>query len=211
MLAGYRMIESKVVEGLLNGRPYKGDYYSLHPGVHGQLLPGQGFDEVDHKLTFTCALNTKFRNLLKTVKVVLKGQKDFEDFAKITSVQDLATNTEGTLLTIGDDIYITGERIRVIGEESEDGVEESAVGVFFVPEGAGTIVKARRINKNDPSFLHVKVPGSLVEDKLYTVRIVTRYTRGDTMLTNLRTVDYHRKLKAVEDEDEDRPASRRKK
>jgi hypothetical protein len=192
MLASFDLIEGKIVDGILAGRAYKGHYFSLHPSVRGTVLPGQTVNDVEHKIGLTCTINSKLKTLLNAIKLTVKGQKDFEDFAKITTVEDAETERTDGFVTPGDELYIHGEKIKIQGKEDEDGVKEDGIGVFFVPDDGSTILKARRVRLNQPSFLSVKMP-NLSDNTQYTLRIVTRYA-GSAMLTTPRIVQYGKKL-----------------
>jgi hypothetical protein len=193
MLAGFDVIESYIYEGLLSGRHYKGRYITLIPRVRGVILAGQSLNEVEHKLGFNILFSEKLREMLKSVKLVLKGHKEFEDFAKILSVEDVETGRRDGFVTAGDDIYITGEKIKVVGKEEEGGLQEAGIGVFFVPLDGGAILPAKRINRNEPTWVSVRTPANLSVGTEYRLRIVTRFTHG-SVLVNRRTVEFRTKL-----------------
>jgi hypothetical protein len=198
MLASFDLIEGKIVDGILSGRGYKGRYFSLHPSVRGVVLPGQTVNDVEHKIGLTCLINSKMKSLLNTVKLTVKGQKDAEDFAKISTIQDAETERTDGFVTPGDELYIHGEKIRIAGDEDEDGkIIEEGIGVFFVPDNGSAPIPARRVRQNQPSFLSVKMPTNLSDNTKYTLKIVTRYT-GGTLLNEHRTVVCHKKLFTVD-------------
>jgi hypothetical protein len=193
MLAGFDQMEQYIFQGLLNGRHYKGRYYTLMQTIRGTSLPGQPHNEIQHKLGFNLIMTAKLKDLLKTVKVVIMGQKDFEDFAKITAVEDAETERTDGFVTPGDEFYIHGEKIKVVGEEDEDGVKEAGIGVFFIPDNGGAPIPAKRIRQNQPAFLSVKTPNNLSDSTKYTLRVITRYS-GFTLLKTPRIIDCHKKL-----------------
>jgi hypothetical protein len=194
MLASFDLIEGKIVDGILAGRAYKGHYFSLHPSVRGTVLPGQTVNDVEHKIGLTCTINSKLKSLLNAIKLTVKGQKDFEDFAKISTIQDAETNRTDGFVTPGDELYIHGDRIKVAGDEDDTGkIIEAGIGVFFVPDNGSATLPARRISQNQPAFLAVKMPNNLSDNTQYTLKIVTRFT-GGIMLNNPRTVICHKKL-----------------
>jgi hypothetical protein len=209
MLATFDLIEEKIVNGIMSGRGYKGRYFSLHPSVRGVVLPGQPFNEAEHKVGLTCSINAKMKSLLSTIKLTVKGQKDFEDFAKINAVEDAVSKTRNELITIGDDILVTGERIKIMGND-ENGLKEQGIGVFFIPE-TGAAVQSTRLIQNEKSFINVRVPKTLTPDKLYTLRIVTRYSNGTNILVSPRSVDFHGKLKAVSETNAEKIAEQNEK
>jgi hypothetical protein len=198
MLASFDLIEGKIVDGILAGRAYKGHYFSLHPSVRGTVLPGQTVNDVEHKIGLTCAINSKMKSLLNAIKLTVKGQKDFEDFAKITTIEDAETERTDGFVTPGDELYIHGERIKVAGDEDDNGkVIEEGIGVFFVPDNGSAPLPARRVRQNTASFLSVKMPNNLSDNTQYTLKIVTRYT-GSILLNSPRTIVCHKKLFTVD-------------
>jgi hypothetical protein len=163
------------------------------PLLGGVVKPGGDTSGV--KKLFSCTVTKPFAAELKNVTLTLRQQKDFEDFAKITGVEDVLTHKTDNTITVGDDIFITGDKIRILGKEQPTpGVIEPGIGVYFVP-ATGAAIHAPRINQNEPSFVNVRVPANLAKNQLYTLRIVTRFTGGDLLLANPRTIEYHHKLK----------------
>lgn len=103
-------------------------------------------------------------------------------------VTDTATGlTDGTM-TAGDDILIEGDKIRVYP------AEEDGLGVMFVNDEGVVTPVTRRLTQNDPSRVLARVPADLAAGP-YTLRIVTRFTTGATLLREPRTIDYDRPLK----------------
>jgi hypothetical protein len=194
MLAGYGQMEYYIFRELMRGRHYRGTYFTLMQSIRGVILPNQPLNEVEYKLSIKLIPTEELRNLLKDVHVELIGQKDFEDFAKITAIEDAETERTDGFVTPGDELYIHGEKIRIQGEEDEDGkLIEAGIGVFFIPDNGAAPIQARRVRQNQPSFLSVKMPDNLNDNVEYTLRIVTRYAKSD-LLNHPRTVDYHKKL-----------------
>jgi hypothetical protein len=198
MLASFTGIEEKIVDGILAGRAYKGHYFSLHPSVKGTVLPGQTVNEVKHKIGLTCTINNNFKTLLNNVKLTVKGQKNADDFAKITNVEDAETERTDGFITPGDELYIHGEKIKIAGEQDDNGkIVEEGIGVFFVPDDGTAQIPAKRIRLNQPSFLSVKMPNNLDNNTKYTLKITTRFT-GSYLLNKPRTVIYSKKLFTVD-------------
>jgi hypothetical protein len=193
--AGYTLMEEEIAAILLSGRAFHGVNFIITPSLYGAVL---GTDTKGVKKSFVCTLTKPFAQQLKNVKLMLKGQKDFEAFASITSVENVFTHTTDNTITIGDDIFISGDKIKVLGNPQTDPKAiEAGIGVFFVPE-TGNPIHAPRLNQNEPSFINVRVPNTLQNNKTYTLRIVTRYSNGTALLVEPRHVEYHTKLTAVE-------------
>lgn len=120
------------------------------------------------------------------------------DVARISLVTDTLTGlTDGTI-TPNEDIMITGNLIKIAGDES-------VAGIFFVAEDGTTKKISRRLTQNDPSKIIARVPALV--DGSYTLRIVTFYNSGSTLLKNVRTLEYKKKLIVGDagDGEDDRP------
>ena len=93
---------------------------------------------------------------------------------------------------------ITGNLIKIAGDES-------VAGIFFVAEDGTTKKISRRLTQNDPSKIIARVPA--LADGSYTLRIVTFYNSGSTLLKNVRTLEYKKKLIVGDagDGEDDRP------
>ena len=100
------------------------------------------------------------RNALDEISVKVLGVK--ETTAKIAAVTDTATGlTDGTL-TIGDDILIEGEKLKV--DE-----KDSAQGVFFRASDGKEYKTERRLSVNKPTQIMVRVPASLPKGSVQIV------------------------------------------
>ena len=116
--------------------------------------------------------------LMKSVKVL--GVK--ETTAKIAAVTDTATGlTDGTL-TIGDDILIEGEKLKV--DE-----KDSAQGVFFCASDGKEYKTERRLSVNKPTQIMARVPASLPKGSVQIV-IRTKFSGSRKPLKELREITY---------------------
>ncbi|EOS19279.1 hypothetical protein C803_00998, partial [Parabacteroides goldsteinii dnLKV18] len=141
------------------------------------------FDPAIHKLTFDIVPTKKLRDALKNVKVINMGTK--ADVARIRLVTDTLTGLFDGSITASEDIMITGNNIKITGDEA-------VVGVFFVA-GDGTTTKVtRRLTQNDPSKVIARVPA--LANGSYTLRIVTQFSQSSTTLKEARTLEYPTKL-----------------
>ena len=121
-----------------------------------------------------------FRNALESITVKVLGAK--ETTAKIASVTDTATGlTDGTL-TIGDDVLLEGEKLKV---DEKDPLQ----GVFFVTEDGTEHKTERRLSLNKPTQILARVPQNLPEGKVRVV-VRTKYTHGGIPLKELRELVY---------------------
>ena len=173
-----------ILEALLNGDSVTTDLCQFSPRILGAFENSDAqFDPAIHKLTFDIVPTKKLRDALKNVKVINMGTK--ADVARIRLVTDTLTGLFDGSITASEDIMITGNNIKITGDEA-------VVGVFFVA-GDGTTTKVtRRLTQNDPSKVIARVPA--LADGSYTLRIVTQFSQSSTTLKEARTLEYPTKL-----------------
>ncbi len=115
-------------------------------------------------------------------------------------VTDTVTGLTDGSMTPGDDILISGEKIRVIGDAE-------GIGVFLVNEEGKATQVTRRLTQNDPKTVIARVPDGLA-DGFYTLRIVTQYSNSLTLLKAPRVIEYKHQLHVGDIDDggdDDRP------
>jgi hypothetical protein len=88
----------------------------------------------------------------------------------IAQATDEATELVDEVATLGNLLTIQGFGLKIDSDEAHYG----DVGLFFVPEGEGTAVKAEIIAVNEPRTLKVITPPSLQKGAQYTLKIVTQ-------------------------------------
>ena len=138
------------------------------------------YDEKIHKRNVDMIPTADFRNALESITVKVLGAK--ETTAKISAVTDTATGlTDGTI-TIGDDVLIEGEKLKV---DEKDPLQ----GVFFVSEDGTEHKTERRLSLNKPTQILARVPKTLPEGKV-TVKVRTKFTGGSGHLKELREIVY---------------------
>jgi hypothetical protein len=170
-------------ESLLSGHRVDMGSYILIPRVLGKW---RGGEPSGVKLTLEIRLKKSFRARLGEVKLSILGYRGLSN--QILRVTDRASGLRDGTITLGDDILIEGERIKVEGYGQSDGSLESGIGVYFVDK-SGHETCADRIDENTMSRVLVRVPGDLHVGEPYTLEIRTRYTRG-TLSTSIRSVLY---------------------
>ncbi len=155
------------------------------PRVAGTWIGANAkFDPAVHKITLDIVPSAEMRAVLKEVGVEVLGVKDGGAF--IGLVIDTATGlTDGTVTT-GDDILVEGDKLKVAP------AEEPGMGVFFISATSEVIPVTRRLTQNDPKKLLVRVPD--LPAGQYTLRVVTRFSQSNTLLTEPRTIEYDRLL-----------------
>jgi ABC-type uncharacterized transport system YnjBCD ATPase subunit len=138
------------------------------------------FDPHTHKLGFDASLTAEMRTALDTVGVEVLGEK--EGAGRVTLVTDIATGkTDGTITPDGD-LLVAGDKIKIAPED------ESGLGVFFVDASGASHPLTRKLTENLPKKLIVRVP-ALAADA-YTLKIVTRYSNGSTLVRDPRAISY---------------------
>lgn len=164
----------------------------LSPRVTGNFHGHEPVSKGQHNITLTLRLTNRMKALLTAVSLEILGFKD--SGANITIVTDLATGAQDDTITPNDDILLEGDKIKVLGEETETGTEPG-IGVFFIDDNGNTF-QATRFNENTPSRVNVRVPAALPKGKSYTLRIVTRFS-GAKLLVDPRIIDFSRKVKTL--------------
>jgi hypothetical protein len=159
----------------------------LAPRVLGSWIGANAkYDPKVHTITMDMIPSPELREALLEVGIEVLGVRD--NYAYIGLVTDTSNGlTDGTI-TPGDDILIEGDKIKILPEA--DGL-----GVFFVDSATGTEYPVtRRLTQNDPKKVIARVPADLPAS-LYTLRIVTRFTTGGSVLLNEpRVIEYDRLL-----------------
>ena len=98
----------------------------ISPRVSGvRETENSPYDEKIHKRNVDMILTSELRNVLDASTVKVLGAK--ETSTKIASITDTASGLNDGSLTIGDDILIEGEKLKV---DEKDPLQ----GVFFVTE-----------------------------------------------------------------------------
>ena len=138
------------------------------------------YDEKIHKRNVDMIPTAELRNALDSITVKVLGAK--ETTAKISAVTDTATGLADGTLTIGDDVLIEGEKVKV---DEKDPLQ----GVFFVSEDGTEHKTERRLSLNKPTQILARVPKTLPEGKV-TVKVRTKFTGGSGHLKELREIVY---------------------
>jgi hypothetical protein len=142
------------------------------------------FNSAVHKIGLHIIPSAEMRAAFKEISVDVLGVKDGGAFVGL--VTDTTTGLADGTMTSGDDIMIDGDKLKIMPDD------EQGLGVFFVnTEGEATAV-TRRLTQNTPKKILARVPELTAGQ--YTLRVVTRYTNGATLLKEPRVIDYDRPL-----------------
>ena len=181
------MRDKAVVGFIQDGLSFMDGVVQISPRVSGVWeTENSPYDEKIHKRNVDMIPTADFRNALEAISVKVIGTK--ETSAKIASVTDTATGlTDGTL-TIGDDVLIEGEKLKV---DEKDPLQ----GVFFVSEDGTEHKTERRLSLNKPTQILARVPANVPEGKV-TVKVRTKFAGSAKPLKELREIVYGLPCKA---------------
>jgi hypothetical protein len=180
----------KVVrDAVLGGSSAQDSNIRIAPRITGNWIGANpAFDPKEHKITVDATPTAEFRKALdEEVGVEVLGKKA-DGGAIIGLVTDVLTGkTDGTISHSGD-IIIEGEKIKIAP------ADEAGLGVFFTDANGTNIPLDYPLTENNPKRIVCRVPA--LADGVYTLKIVTRYSSGSTLLKNPRTIVYELPLKA---------------
>jgi hypothetical protein len=173
--------DDAVRKALLQGTAVQDGCVRMAPRVSGKWLGvSAAYDPAAHKLGFDIAPTADMRAALETVGVEVLGEKESAGFLSL--VTDPSTGkTDGTV-TPDEDVVVTGDKIKVAPEG------ESGLGVFFVDAQGTEYPVTRRLTENLPKKLIFRVPA--LPAGAYTLKVVTRYTHGSSLLLEPRAITY---------------------
>ena len=148
------------------------------------------FDPAVHKRTVDLVPTADLRSILDAISVKVMGTTSAA--ARISAITDSATGLKDGTITIGDDIIIDGEKIKITDETDQN------QGVFIV-DATGTEHRVtRRLTVNKPSQIIARVPSSVPAGAV-TVKIKTNYSGNKTPLSAVREIIYSYECNAVAD------------
>ena len=183
--------DTEVSEWLCSGGSFADGIVQMSPRVSGVWESAKDtFDATRHKKTLDLVLTSAFKSALEKVQVLVLGEKNA--VASIARITDTATGkTDGTV-TIGDDILIEGEKIKVLDVDDEE------QGVFVVDSSGAEHRVSRRLSVNKPTQVMARVPSDVSAGKVKIV-VKTRYSGNkETALKTLRVITYSVECSAVE-------------
>ena len=166
------------------GRSFMDENIRMAPRVKGNwfgLKPTPDYSV--HTATIDAIPTNVMRSDLAEVGFQILGYKETSGI--ISLVTDTVTGLADGTITPNDDIRITGEKIRIL----DNGTDNPEIGVFFVAADGARNKVTRRLTDNNPSTVTARVP--MLAPGVYTLEIVTYYTTGTVMLTSPRTIMYN--------------------
>ena len=173
-------MRDKAVKDLIEqGLSFMDGLVQISPRVSGVWeTENSPYDEKIHKRTVDLIPTADLRTALDAIGVKVMGTK--EESARITEITDTATGLKDGTLTIGDDIIIEGDKLKI--DETD-----AAQGVFFKAAN-GTEYKAdRRLSVNKPGQIIARVPKEVPEGEV-SVMVRTKYSGSTAPLKTVREI-----------------------
>ena len=175
------MRDKAVKDFIQDGLSFMDGLVQISPRVSGVWeTENSAYDEKVHKRTVDLIPTADLRTALDAIGVKVLGAK--ETSARITEITDTATGLKDGTLTIGDDIIIEGEKIKV--DE-----KDVAQGVFFKAANGTEYKTTRRLSVNLPSQIIARVPKEVPAGAV-TIIVRTKYAKGGTALKEMREIVY---------------------
>ena len=173
-------MRDKAVKDLIQeGLSFMDGLVQISPRVSGVWeTENAAYDEKVHKRTVDLVPTADLRTTLDAIGVKVLGAKDSS--ARITVVTDTATGLKDGTLTIGDDIIIEGDKLKVDEKDSQQGV-------FFKAANGTEYKTTRRLSVNNPSQLIARVTKEVPAGEV-TVIVRTKYSGSGAPLKELREV-----------------------
>jgi hypothetical protein len=174
-----------VVEIVSEGGSVNTDLFNAYPSIQGVFhSPEDAVDGIHQKVRINLHAGTALRDAAGAVKT--KKLPGIVSGTVISSVIDVKTGAQNSLLTPGRNIKISGAKLKITGEDP-------SVGLFFAPDAGGVPVPV------DMSDLVINRPGELIAvipnlaPGVYRVRIVTQYS-GGSLLKHPHTLTFDKPL-----------------
>ena len=175
------MRDKAVKDFIQDGLSFMDGIVQISPRVSGVWeTENTAYDEKVHKRTVDMVPTADLRTALDAIGVKVLGAK--EETARITAVTDTATGLKDGTLTIGDDIIIEGDKLKV---DEKDATQ----GVFFKAANGTEYKTTRRLSVNMPSQIIARVPKEVPAGAV-TVIIRTKFTGGASPLKTVREIVY---------------------
>jgi nucleoid DNA-binding protein len=152
---------------LCNGFTVNTGVFSVRPKIKGVFNKAtEQFNPEKHRISFDFSQGLKLRRELENVNVEITGVNKVTFF--VDEVTDIESESVNDLLTPNRNLRISGSRIKIDGENAENGV-------YFINQETNERVKvSSKIPVNKPSELMVIIP-SLVTGA-YKLEIATQFS-----------------------------------
>ena len=152
---------------LCNGFTVSTGVFSVRPKIKGVFNKAtEQFNPEKHKISFDFSQGLKLRREIENVSVEITGVNKVTFF--VDEVTDIESENVNDLLTPKHNLRISGSKIKIAGENAENGV-------YFVNQETNERVKvSSKIPVNKPSELVVVIPALAAGS--YKLEIVTQFS-----------------------------------
>jgi hypothetical protein len=153
-----------------DGFPINTRWFTVQPNVKGVAnSPNEKFNPAKHTLSFDFRQGSLMRKELQGVEVQILGVAS--SGLSIAQVTDIRTGSVNDLLTPGRNLRISGTRLRIAGENPENGV-------WFInlETQERTKVEEQDIATNNPSELMIIIPA--LTEGTYQLAVTTQLSSG---------------------------------
>ncbi len=160
-------------------------YFTAGTQIRGVFdSPLETFNSEKHTILFQFNQGEKLRAEIPNIEINILGVADTS--SSIFQVTDVKSGTVNNLLTPGKNLKISGNKIKIAGDNS-------ANGIFFVniTTNERSSVDTRDLVINNPSELIVIIPALNVGS--YTLEVITQYAVG-SLLKEPRTAIFDKTL-----------------
>ena len=177
-----KLAEQKIVEMLLNGNMFTGEYFIYKPSISG-VFDSKGEPREGVQLSINVSGTALLREALGEVKFEIVEKQELGG-AVITQVKDLQSGKTDSTLVRGHAVETSGRKIKCV---QQDGVTLHKI--RFVSE-LEVATEVTDVLYNEPSRVVFNVPQDLAEGK-YRLEIETYFADGNKMLKTPRTLTYN--------------------
>ena len=174
---------------LCNGFTVNTGVFNVRPKIKGVFSKAtEQFNPEKHKISFDFNQGLRLRRELANVSVEITGVSKVTFF--IDEVEDIESESISDLLTPKHNLRISGSKIRIDGENAENGV-------YFINQETNERVKvSSKIPVNKPSELMVVIPS--LAAGTYKLEVVTQYSSNKRQpLKEPRTAVFERILSVL--------------
>jgi len=169
---------NEVIYQICDGYAVNNGYYSIYPNVGGTFSDTRSPpDQEKNPLTIRFQPLKPLRDAIKAINIVNQGLADTN--GHIAEFTDTDENTVNSVFVPGNAFVLTGDKIKVVGEDPE-------CGLFFVPvNNPSGAVKVTRIIENNPSKIIGITPDVGSNCRL---EVRTQYSNSTVTLKNIRSI-----------------------
>ena len=172
------------VEKLVEGYSINTGVYHSHIGINGVFHGATDrFDPNEHRIIASFTSSSALREELKKTQVEIIGTATTEPV--IGKVIDSLSKAEDSTITPNNVLIIKGDRIKIAGENS-------ANGVFLINQSDNARHQCEQIITNEPKQLVVMLPS--LQTGNYTLEVVTQYSSNNSNLKEPRTTSFDQVL-----------------